>query len=150
MIEAGGLFNKEEYTDKLTEKNEQIEHLKKELAECRKEKSSLEDWCDLMVDEFYRIRALTRNPEIRELCERAIVKTTRKVSVIDVVNRQVRIINGLSEQKAKLQSRNKELVEGLRRLASCEAFTIPHFTSEEERERMKYAEQLLEGQSNET
>lgn len=48
-----------------------------------------EDWCDLMVDEFRRIKALfygeetTRAREVIQLCERAITNTKQRVPLID-------------------------------------------------------------------
>jgi hypothetical protein len=48
------------------------------------ENSRLTDWCDLMIDEFKRIRASdTSHYEIRGLCDRAIGQTRQRVPVID-------------------------------------------------------------------
>jgi hypothetical protein len=44
--------------------------------------SLLADHLDLMVDEFKRIKALTRDTEIQGLCDRAISNTKQRVPVI--------------------------------------------------------------------
>lgn len=62
----------------------------KELLQTREECESLqakfratEDHLDLMVDEFSRIKALTKDAEIIGLCERAVSNTKQRVSVIE-------------------------------------------------------------------
>ena len=92
---------KAEYTNKLAQENEalreQVEQLKHELTLST-------DQNDLLLDEFIRVKHLTNNTEIHQLCERAHVRMRQKVSVIERNHSMTKEISILKSRIASLEN----------------------------------------------
>jgi hypothetical protein len=70
----------------------------------------LTDWCDLMVDEFKRIRSCPEsNYEIKGLCDRAIGQTKQNVPVIVQRNRAREDVEILQRYRDELKAQNEDL-----------------------------------------
>jgi len=100
------LIEAEKRIDELEQENAalqaQVEVLKNELTLST-------DQNDLLLDEFIRVKHLTDNTEIHQLCERAHVRMRQKVSVIDRNFNQAEEIKQLKSQVEKLKERNRKL-----------------------------------------
>lgn len=91
------------------------------------------EWCDLMVDEFHRIKSLfhgekdVRAREVTQLCERAITNTKQRIPLIqqrdDFEQEAVSLRVKLSELQAQPPSNNtavRELAEALETITHYE------------------------------
>jgi hypothetical protein len=67
------------------------------------------DQNDLLLDEFVRVKLLTKNKEIHQLCERAHIRMRQRVPVIERNFNQAQEIKELKAQVEKLKERNRKL-----------------------------------------
>ncbi|HEY7866157.1 MAG TPA: hypothetical protein VIC51_09150, partial [Psychromonas sp.] len=65
------------------EASERLSEQQKRIAELEQELQKSTDQNDLILDEFIRVKCLTRNTEIHQLCERAHIRMRQNVPVIE-------------------------------------------------------------------
>ena len=85
-----------EASERLSEQQKRIKYLEQEL-----QKST--DQNDLILDEFIRVKCLTRNTEIHQLCERAHIRMRQNVPVIERNYRMQKRIAELRKKNAELE-----------------------------------------------
>jgi hypothetical protein len=79
------------------------------LIELKEELTKSTDQNDLVLDEFVRVKCLTDNTEIHQLCERAHIRMRQNVSVIDRNHKLEVKVKELEKENEKLKERNRKL-----------------------------------------
>ncbi|MFA6159412.1 MAG: hypothetical protein WC763_07340 [Candidatus Paceibacterota bacterium] len=105
----------------------------------RPEASGEVDWCDLMVDEFIRIKNLTDNGEIIGLCDRAITNTKQHFPVMEqrdnMYNRWLKSQGEVETLRHSLRTLSRVGVNILgERVVVCYAEEIDHLLARQPKE----------------
>ena len=82
----------------------QLAKANERVAELEKELTLSTDQNDMVLDEFVRVKCLTDNTEIHQLCERAHLRMRQNVSVIDRNHKLERQVSELKKRCADLDS----------------------------------------------
>jgi len=90
--------------------HERIEKLEKELQDST-------DQNDLVLDEFVRVKCLTDNTEIHQLCERAHLRMRQKVPVIERNHRMEKRIKELEQWIAAIADDHPQIPDWIQQSA---------------------------------
>ena len=82
------------------EASERLDEQQKRIKELEQELQKSTDQNDLILDEFIRVKLITSNTEIHQLCERAHVRMRQNVPVIERNHRMEKRIEELEQDRA--------------------------------------------------
>lgn len=91
------------------EASERLDEQQKRIKELEQELQKSTDQNDLILDEFIRVKLITSNTEIHQLCERAHVRMRQNVPVIERNHRMEKRVAELEQAQPKWISADDEL-----------------------------------------
>lgn len=94
------------------------------IAALREERDEARNMCDLYVDEFHRIEAITDNTEIKGLCQRAVFGIKQRIPIIEQRDRLEAENTALREEVERLKAENAQM--------KCNFAPILHFARQEQ------------------